>query len=96
MVQKSCACASVASKYHLFVVCLLSDQDCLGLWNHSMFGFSTASLSIMNCAHIACPMSLALIACTMNRAHIARMPEAAFAQGPDDLQQQLICVVLSS
>ena len=35
-------------------------------------------------------MNRALIACTMNRAHIACLPEAAYAQGPVDLQQQLV------
>ena len=83
-------------KHDLFAVCLLSEQGYVGLWNRRIFGFILASLSIMNCAHIACTVNRALIACLINRAHIARMPEAAFAQGPVDLQQQLICLILRS
>ena len=66
----------------------------MSLWNHSLFGFSTAFLSMMNCAHIARTMDSALVACIVNCAHIACMPVAAFARGPLDLQQRLICVVL--
>ena len=77
MLQKRCAYVSVESRYHLFAVCLLSDQGCMSLWNPSMFGFITASLSMTNHAHIAC------------------MPEAALARGPDDFQQQFTHVFLA-